>query len=196
MVADQATAVGRAHHLYRLSYWQTVSTARASFLRRVRQELTTITLVAIIVSAAVVALQLWLGAWRRPRVVVFNSLPFGLLVSMTIGGTVTVLLIALGPIVQRLSPGLRWVLWLAIFVVGSVIGTFAAPAILNAARVLPRDQVLVMFRSNILGTIPTTIIVGTFIMTVEVWRARVHAAEAQLASLSARVRVPVITANE
>jgi signal transduction histidine kinase len=176
-------------------------------LIRLRREAAAVALVAIAVTAAVTMLSLWLGAWRRPQVVVFNSVPFGLLVSATIGASATVLLLLTGRVVERLHPVPRWAVWISIFVAAGVIGTFLAPLLLYTIGMLPRDGVLVVFRENILGTIPTSIVVGSFIMTIEVWKARVKAteaalqaqqmgreraerlaAEAQLASLSARVQ--------
>lgn len=183
----------------------------SSLLRRIGKELTAIALVAVIVTAALAALSLWFGAWRRPQTVVFNSLPFslpfGLLVSATIAASATVLLIATGRIVQRIHPALRWIVWIATFVIAAIVGTLLTPAILYGFGMLPEDGILLVFRENILGTIPISIIVGTFIMTVDVWKARVKAteaailthqiereraerlaSEAQLASLSARVQ--------
>jgi hypothetical protein len=178
----------------------------ASLLRRLGREFAAIALVAIIVTVAMVAVAIWLGAWRRPQTIAFNNAPFGLLLSAAIAGCATVLLLATGRIVRRIHPVLRWVVWIATFVGAAVMGTFLAPAILYVAGGLPRDNILAVFRQNILGTIPTTIVVGTFIMTVEVWKQRVQAteaavqeariereraerlaSEAQLASLSARL---------
>jgi signal transduction histidine kinase len=175
-------------------------------VRWVRQELTTIALVALIVTAAMVALEFWLGGWRRPQTVVFQGLPFGLLMSATISGSVTILLLLTGAIARRLHPVLRWAFWVATFVTGAVAGTFLAAVVLSVIGTVAREAILVVFRQNLLGTIPTTIVVGVFIMTVEIWKLRVKtaeaalheqqmereraerlASEAQLASLSARV---------
>lgn len=184
-----------------------MNVASSPLARRLLQELAAVAIVAVVVTVAITALSLWLGGWRQPRTVVFNSVPYGLLVSATIAGSATVLLLVTGRIVPRLHPLLRWAVWVATFVTAAVIGTLLAPAILYAFGVVPRDGVLVVFRENIRGTIPTTIVVGAFIMTIEVWKARVKsteaalrqqqmereraerlAAEAQLASLSARVQ--------
>jgi hypothetical protein len=184
-----------------------VTRATSPLARRIRLELAAIALVAVVVTVALTSLILWLDGWRRPQTVVYNSVPFGLLVSATIGASVTVLLLLTARVVQRLHPVLRWTVWIATFVAGAVTGTFLAPGLLYAVGMLPRDGVLTVFRQNILGTIPTSIVVGTFIMTIEVWKARVRATEtalqaqqiereraerlateAQLASLSARVQ--------
>lgn len=189
-----------------MPYWPAVRISGPA-LRVFGRELGQIALVAVIVAVALTALNLWFGGWRRPQTVVFNSLPFGLLISATIAGSATALLMATAGIVPRLPPVLRWPFWIATFVVAAVIGTVLAPLILWAVRMIPGQSVPVVFRQNILGTIPVTIVVGTFIMTVEVWKARVAAthaalqaqqtereraerlvAEARLASLNARVQ--------
>jgi sensor histidine kinase YesM len=176
-------------------------------LRLLGRQVGQVALVAVTVVVALTAVSLWFGAWRRAQTVVFNSLSFGLLLSVVISGSATVLLAATGGIVRRLPPIVRWPFWIATFVAAAVIGTFLAPSILWAVRTIPAESVPVIFRQNILGTIPVTIVVGTFIMTVEVWKARVAAtnaalqvqqaereraerlvAEARLASLHARVQ--------
>lgn len=189
-----------------MPYWPAVRVSGPT-LRLLGRDLGRIALVAVIVTVALAALTLWFGGWRRAQTVVFNSLPYGLLLSAAIAGSATVLLALTGGIVRRLHPVFRWPFWIATFVAAAVLGTFLAPAILWAVGVIPGHRIPAVFRQNILGTIPVTIVVGTFIMTIEVWKARVVAtnaalqaqqtereraerlfAEAQLASLNARVQ--------
>jgi hypothetical protein len=110
-----------------------------SLMRRLRQEIAAIVVVALGVTTAMTALRLWLGTWREPVTVVFNSLPFALVVSATIAASATVLLILTSRVVQRLPAMLRWTVWIAIFIAAAVVGTLLAPAILSVSGVLPRE---------------------------------------------------------
>jgi two-component system, LytTR family, sensor histidine kinase AlgZ len=138
---------------------------------------------------------------------VIRSLPFGVVLSGMIGAFAWPLV----PAAVRASAGwrrlARWAFYVATMVVCAVAGTGVAATVPFLVGVLDAPQIIVVFRENIAGTIPVTIIIGTALILIGAVQARLQAtelslqtqqlereraeklaAEAQLASLSSRVQ--------
>lgn len=130
-------------------------------------------------AAIAAAVMTFAFAFGTPQTVLVSNIPFAVLISGTIGGSCTALLALVVPVVARWPAMLQWAAFLPTFAVGGVIGTFLAALVVNVLGVAPVSRV---FAQNIRGTIPTTIVIGTVIMTFEFAKARLRAVEAQLQS--------------
>jgi sensor histidine kinase YesM len=158
----------------------------------------------ILTAVIAVALMAFAFAFGAPQTVIFNSIPLGLLMCATIGGSSIALMAVIVPAVGRWPAALRWAAYLPTFALGGTIGTLIAAMVVDLIGVAATQTV---FSQNIRGTIPTSIIIGSVITALEHAKARLRvverqlqaqrlereraerlASEAQLASLSARVQ--------
>jgi signal transduction histidine kinase len=169
-----------------------------------RHALTLVTITPVIVVVLVV-LFLWLRL--APPASIARNLPWAFLLTASIGAAVMAFSAAAGRLVYGRPAFVQWAVYLPAFAAAGAVGTLLAPAALYLAGLIPGGRVMVIFEDHIRGTVPATIAFGTFFMTVEIWKARGHAAEmalrahqlereraerlaseAQLAALSVRVQ--------
>ena len=129
---------------------------------------------AAIIAVAVLAFAF---AFGTPTTIVFNNIPFALLICTTISGSAMILMALLVPLVRRLPPVIQWILFLMTFALAGLLGTLLAAAVVGLLGVAPVWRV---FTQNIRGTVPTAIIVGSVLMALEQGKARLRATEAQL----------------
>jgi LytS/YehU family sensor histidine kinase len=130
-----------------------------------------------VTAAITVAVLAFAFAFGTRQTVIFNNIPFAVLISGTIGGSCTALLALVVPAVARWPVALQWVAFLPTFALGGVIGTFIAALAFDALGVAPASRI---FLQNIRGTIPTTLVIGSVIMAFEAAKGRLRAVEAQL----------------
>jgi sensor histidine kinase YesM len=136
----------------------------------------------LVVTAGVVAIGMAMALWfGAPRTVVFSGqIWFWLLLSGSITASAIALTAAAGRVVGKYPLLVRWAVYLPTFAVAGATGTLLASVIAYVLGIVPRERIAVIFSENIQGTIPTTIIVGVFVMSREMWKARVQATEAAL----------------
>jgi sensor histidine kinase YesM len=152
------------------------------------------------------------GAWLAnhstqalPRIV--GDLPMGLLLSITIGCFSWTLF----PVVMQATADWHrttaWVFYLATMVLCAAAGTAVVATVPFLVGVLDARDIETLFRQNIVGTVPVTIVIGIAMILIGTNNARIQAtelslrtqqlereraeklaAEAQLASLASRVQ--------
>jgi hypothetical protein len=136
--------------------------------------------VAIAIAVAVGMIGI-MAVWFRGQTTVFEgSILFVVTLCTTITGSAIVLLVVVMPLVHRWPRAAQWLVFLPTFASAGALGTWLAPAVLYAIGVLPSDAIRTVFAENFRGTIPSTIVVGTVLLAVEGYKARLRAAEAQL----------------
>lgn len=157
-------------------------------------------------TAIVVAVVGWLQfASGQPLSAVARAVPVGVLLSLNIG---VCLWLMARPVRRRLAscrPAVSWTAMVVILAVSAALGTALASAWLWLLGV--SSSASASFMDNVRGTLPVTVIVGASVIVLDAARARVDAAEsllsahrlqreraerlaaeAQLASLAARVQ--------
>src|SRR5215472_3643984 len=166
-----------------------------------------------LVQWAVVAVVVFtVGAWvanhsahALPSIV--GDLPQGLLLSITIGSFAWTLF----PVVMRVTAEWHrttaWMFYLATMVLCAAAGTAVVATVPFLVGVLDARDIATLFRQNIVGTVPVTIVIGIAMIVIGTNKARIEAtelslrtqqlereraeklaAEAQLASLASRVQ--------
>jgi sensor histidine kinase YesM len=161
---------------------------------------------------AVVVIVLTAGDWLAnhsahalPSIV--GDLPMGLLLSITIGSFAW----SLFPVVMHATAESRrataWIFYLATMVLCAAAGTAVVATVPFLVGVLDARDIATLFRQNIVGTVPVTIVIGIAMILIGANKARIEAtelslrtqqlereraeklaAEAQLASLASRVQ--------
>jgi len=132
-------------------------------------------------SAVITVVVLAFGfAFGKPQNVVFNNIPFALLICTTISASSIALMAAVVPLVSSRPVALQWAVFLPTFALAGAIGTFLAAAIVSVLGIVPLSRLTTVFQGNLRGTVPTSIVIGTVIMAFEHGKARLRAVEAQL----------------
>jgi two-component system, LytTR family, sensor histidine kinase AlgZ len=161
-----------------------------------------------VATAILVPVMAWMsrvGGQSLPSVI--RSLPQGLVLAAAIGSFAWVLIPAAARITARWHPTLRWALYVPAMIFCAVAGTALTWIVPFLVGVLDARDIIVVFRQNIAGTIPVTIIIGSALILIATAKARLEAselslktqqlereraeklaAEAQLASLTSRVQ--------
>jgi signal transduction histidine kinase len=162
-----------------------------------------------VVTTILVPVSAWLslhGAQSVPSV--FRGLPFqSLVMSASIGGLAWTLFPMVAMLVTGWHRTAAWTVYLATMVFCAVAGTAAAATVPFLVGVWDARDIMIVFRANIVGTIPVTIVIGITMILIGTAKARLEAteltlktqqlereraeklaAEAQLASLSSRVQ--------
>ena len=148
---------------------------------------------------------LWLQLQTAASLV--RNIPWGFLLTASITAVLMLLVSVAGRLVHDRHPLVQWGVYVPTFAAAGAVGPFLATAVLYGAGAIASDRAAAVALSHLRGTIPITVALGTFFMTVAMWKARVHstevalreqeiereraerlATEAQLASLSARVQ--------
>ena len=165
--------------------------------------------VATIILVPVMAWFSLVGGQSVPSVI--RSLPLALVLSAAIGSFAWVLIPAAARISSGWHPTFRWALYLTTMVSCAVAGTALSATVPILVGVLDARDIIanttLIFRDNIAGTIPVTIIIGIALILMGAAKARLEATElslktqqlereraekvateAQLASLSSRVQ--------
>jgi len=165
-----------------------------------------------VVTIVVLPLMAWManaGGQSLPSII--RSLPLGLVLSATIGAFAWTLVPTAARAAAGWHPVPRWVLYVITMVGCAIAGTAVAPVVgflvgvLDAPDIVPAT--LTIFRQNIAGTVPVTIVIGVTLIVIGTAKARLEAtelslktqqlereraeklaAEAQLASLTSRVQ--------
>ena len=161
----------------------------------------------VVILAVLLGLWIWFAGWPPPPPFLLRDTPFGIVLGFAIGGLAYILMPVVAGRVWPWHPILRWACLLATIVTCAVVGTLAAATVPYLAGLVRRELILVIFRENIRGTVPVTLVVGVLLtifgsaksrleatelalrtQQLERERAEKLAAEAQLASLSSRVQ--------
>jgi signal transduction histidine kinase len=138
---------------------------------------------------------------------VIRSLPLGLVLSASIGGLAWTVFPMVAMLVAGWHRTAAWAVYLATMVFCAVAGTAGAATVPFLVGVWDARDIMIVFRDNIGGTIPVTIVIGITMILMGTAKARLEAtelslktqqlereraeklaAEAQLASLSSRVQ--------
>jgi two-component system, LytTR family, sensor histidine kinase AlgZ len=161
-----------------------------------------------VVAVVVFTVGAWLAnhsAQALPSIV--GDLPMGLLLSITIGSFAWTLV----PVVMRATAEWHrmtaWIFCLATMVLCAAAGTAVIATVPFLVGVLDARDIATLFRQNIVGTVPVTIVIGIAMILIATDKARIEAtelslrtqqlereraeklaAEAQLASLASRVQ--------
>jgi two-component sensor histidine kinase len=161
-----------------------------------------------VVAVVVFTVGAWLAnhsAQALPSIV--GDLPIGLLLSITIGSFAWTLF----PVVMHATADWHrttaWIFYLATMVLCAAAGTAVVATVPFLVGVLDPRDIATLFRQNIVGTVPVTIVIGIAMILIGTNKARIQAtelslrtqqlereraeklaAEAQLASLASRVQ--------
>ncbi|HUK33914.1 MAG TPA: histidine kinase [Vicinamibacterales bacterium] len=162
--------------------------------------------------AAVGTIVFTVGAWLAnhnaqalPRIV--GDLPMGLLLPITIGSFAWTLFPVVMHATAEWHRATAWIFYLATMVLCAWAGTAVVATVPFLVGVLDARDIATLFRQNIVGTVPVTIVIGIAMILIGRSKARIEAtelslrtqqlereraeklaAEAQLASLSSRVQ--------
>jgi two-component system, LytTR family, sensor histidine kinase AlgZ len=163
----------------------------------------------VVVTTILVPVSAWLslhGAQSVPSV--FRGLPFlSFILSASIGGLAWTVFPVVAMLVAGWHRTAAWAVYLTTMVFCAVAGTAAAATVPFLVGVWDARDIMIVFRDNIVGTIPVTIVIGITMIVIGTAKARLEAtelslktqllereraeklaAEAQLASLSSRVQ--------
>jgi len=151
-------------------------------------------------------LWIWYAGWPPPPPFLLRHLPFGFVLGLAIGIPAFRLMPLVAARVWHRHAVIRWSAMLVTMFACAVAGT-AIAATVPIIVGMPPEMAVVVFRQNIRGTIPTTIIAGVILTIIGSAQARLEAtelalrtqqlereraekvaAEARLASLASRVQ--------
>src|SRR5687768_11706415 len=135
---------------------------------------------AALTATIAVAVLAFAFAFGTPQTVVFNNIPFALLICATISASSIALIAVVMPLVYRRPAPVQWAVFLPTFALAGVIGTLLAAVIVGVLGVVPLSRIMAVFAQNIRGTVPTSMVIGAVLMALEHGKARLRAAEAQL----------------
>lgn len=174
-------------------------------VRSVARHLLNFATTTLVLAAIVLILFLWLRI--QPPASIARNIPWVLLMTGCISACAILLLLLIAPIVGGRHPAVQWLVYLPTFAAAGGAGTLAAAGALYVLGLVPATRVAPIVSDHLRGAIPGAMAIGTFFMTIEIWKARVQAkelalqtlrlereraerlaSEAQLASLTARVQ--------
>jgi LytS/YehU family sensor histidine kinase len=135
---------------------------------------------AALTATIAVAVLAFAFAFGTPQTVVFNNIPFALLICATISASSIALMAVVMPLVYRRPAPVQWAVFLPTFALAGVIGTLLAAVIVGVLGVVPLSRIMAVFAQNIRGTVPTSMVIGAVLMALEHGKARLRATEAQL----------------
>ncbi|HEX5110431.1 MAG TPA: histidine kinase [Vicinamibacterales bacterium] len=129
--------------------------------------------------AVMFGLWIWFAGWPPPPPFLLRDLPFGFVLGLAIALPAFRLMPFVAARVWHRHAVIRWLAMLGTMLVCAVVGT-AIAATVPIVVGMPPETAVVVFRENIRGTIPTTIVVGVIITIVGSAQARLEATELEL----------------
>jgi two-component system, LytTR family, sensor histidine kinase AlgZ len=129
--------------------------------------------------AVMFGLWIWFAGWPPPPPFLLRDLPFGFVLGLAIGIPAFRLMPLVMARVWHRHAVIRWLAALVTMLVCAVAGT-AIAATVPIIVGMPPEMAVTVFRENIRGTIPTTIVAGVIITIIGSAQARLEAAELAL----------------